>query len=249
MNKAENAFGPELVIAYQEEHPFLRLNDIVYNCLENAILTLKLQPGSKINASEIAKALNVSITPVNNAVQRLITEGLICRYPRSAGYYVFDVDDILVSNIYDFRRCLEGYASYECARVSPTVDLTKLHDLASAFKDGWTVDPSTNEKVKYENEAQRQFADYEFHKLIIDSSNNTLLTEAYAKLQPKITYTLLRSLKYWDEHSDAIFRKQLAGQHMNITNTISLGIPEMARQVAEYHVSFSQERFRIYRDL
>jgi DNA-binding GntR family transcriptional regulator len=55
--------------------------DYAYDAIKEAILSGELLPGQKISLTELARNLGVSIIPVNNAVRRLTSEGLIRQDP------------------------------------------------------------------------------------------------------------------------------------------------------------------------
>jgi DNA-binding GntR family transcriptional regulator len=55
--------------------------DYAYDAIKEAILSGDLLPGQKISLTELARNLGVSIIPVNNAVRRLTSEGLIRQDP------------------------------------------------------------------------------------------------------------------------------------------------------------------------
>ena len=100
-------FRPDMITEKQKKNPFGKLNDIVYDCLNDAINNVSLPPGEKLNITEIAKRLDVSITPVKNAVIRLMNEGMVEYRGVNAGYYVFDVTEKELTDIYE-RGCLDA---------------------------------------------------------------------------------------------------------------------------------------------
>jgi DNA-binding GntR family transcriptional regulator len=55
--------------------------DFAYDVIKEAILGGDLLPSQKISLTDLAKSLGVSIIPVNNAVRRLTSEGLIHQDP------------------------------------------------------------------------------------------------------------------------------------------------------------------------
>ena len=92
-NRYLQVFKNDIIRKYQNKNPFIKLNDVVYECIKEAINNVLIKPGERINVSEISKALNVSITPVRNAIQKLAEEGLIENRGVKGGYYVFDVNE------------------------------------------------------------------------------------------------------------------------------------------------------------
>ena len=57
-NYYEKVFKKETIIEHQKVNPFIKLNDVVYDCIKEAIDELKIQPGEKLNINEIAKLLD-----------------------------------------------------------------------------------------------------------------------------------------------------------------------------------------------
>lgn len=72
------------------------INDRVYAVLKNAILRKMLPPGHKLNVSSLAAKWGVSNSPINDAMQRLMIEGLVEVVSRK-GTFVAEVraDDLL----------------------------------------------------------------------------------------------------------------------------------------------------------
>ena len=71
------------------------LSSRVYNCLKDAILTLKYQPGQILRKPDICEQLGVSRSPVSEAVTRLAAEGFVDVIPQ-AGTFVarFSMEEI-----------------------------------------------------------------------------------------------------------------------------------------------------------
>ena len=55
----------------QEDNPFIKITDAVYKILEEAILSSKLKPGSRLKINTIAEELQVSTSPVREAIEML----------------------------------------------------------------------------------------------------------------------------------------------------------------------------------
>ena len=61
------------------QNPFARLGDSVYQVLYEAIIELRLTPGTVLSETALARELNISRTPIRNAFLRLAGEGLLER--------------------------------------------------------------------------------------------------------------------------------------------------------------------------
>ena len=71
----------------------------VSRVLREAILRLELRPGTLLDEAELAERLNVSRTPVREAIIQLIADGLVVREGRKAKVAPLDFDD--VPKLYD----------------------------------------------------------------------------------------------------------------------------------------------------
>ncbi len=79
----------------------------VLEILRDQMLFLELKPGESIQDSELARKLDVSRTPVREALLALQKEGLVDIYPQS-GTFVSRIDMELLSEIAYIRRMVEG---------------------------------------------------------------------------------------------------------------------------------------------
>lgn len=88
------------------------LSNIVYEDLKTKILNNDLLPGNKLIEIDIAKDLNVSRTPVREALSKLSKENLVESHPRKS-YIVskFSLKD--ARELYDVRAALEPLAVKE----------------------------------------------------------------------------------------------------------------------------------------
>ena len=83
--------------------------DQVYNYLLEAIISNRIPAGTPIVETDIAVELNVSRTPIREALKELEAEGLVCRYP-SIGTVVLAITPHDVEEIFALRILLETFA-------------------------------------------------------------------------------------------------------------------------------------------
>ena len=69
-----------------------RASDSVYQILRDSILTQVFKPEERLNVKDLADKLGVSFTPLKEAINRLVAEGLIEINPRS-GTYVTGINE------------------------------------------------------------------------------------------------------------------------------------------------------------
>jgi len=80
--------------------------EIAYNYLRKAIIEHELSPGSPIVEQDISNRLEISRTPVREALKQLEIEGLIQVSP-VRGYFVAEINLMDVTEIFDLRLALE----------------------------------------------------------------------------------------------------------------------------------------------
>lgn len=68
------------------------LVDQVYEVLRRDIITLRRPLGSKLNVNELQEELEVSCTPIREAVNRLQQEGLVV-YKNNVGAHILDLEE------------------------------------------------------------------------------------------------------------------------------------------------------------
>lgn len=103
------------------------LKDKVYRTLRYDILTGKIAGGSHITETGIANHLNVSRTPVKEALQRLTQEKLITSLPR-AGYIIETMSDEDIQDLFTARFEIEALAVKKAARLVTIDELKMLND-------------------------------------------------------------------------------------------------------------------------
>ena len=101
---------------------------LVYSELKRRILSLELKPGERIYEPAMAAALQVSRTPLREAIRRLISESLL-EQQATGGVVVPPLDEQVISELYDVRAALESLMAREaCARATPA-DIEELHGI------------------------------------------------------------------------------------------------------------------------
>lgn len=237
-----NVFSSESVRYFQEVNPFEKVGNIVYYLLENAILSATFAPGEKLNIAKIASQLEVSATPVRDAIERLLAEGLVTAEQKQdskySNYYVFDITETNIDELYVFRKYIEGSAAYICAEHNWKVDLKKLGGLAKGFQQ--ILQDEVDAKL-LDNSCISRF-DMDFHKLIVKSARNPYMTDMYCRLDKKLDYLSKRINAFNKKETNPENRILFGKQHQEIYNAIKLGFPSVAREAAERHVDFIRLR-------
>ena len=91
-------------------------------------------PGERIPEARLARRLNVSRTPVREAVRRLVAAGVLEQAPNEAPR-VRSMNTQELGQLYDLRIELEGYAAERAAAVATPAQKRRLVDAAEGFAE------------------------------------------------------------------------------------------------------------------
>ncbi|GGK50066.1 GntR family transcriptional regulator [Nocardia camponoti] len=196
------------------------LGESVYRQLRQLILSRELAPGQSLSVPALATRLGVSRSPVREAVQQLIYEGLAVSVPH-AGAKVATVDAARVRDVFAVRAVLDGLAASAAATRVTEGDLDKLAMILAAQEanlDGGT-------------DAARDAAlDVEFHTFIREASGNVCVVDELSRLE--VQAHLYRG----DLWCSARNRRVALREHRRIVEALESGDSASARVAAEAHV-------------
>jgi DNA-binding GntR family transcriptional regulator len=99
-----------------------------YQLLRTAIATGKLKPGARVLESELATLLNVSRTPIREAIAALEADGLVS-VDNAGGRVVTKLDYQSIMELYAVREVLESTAAGLAARNASDLEIVALRDM------------------------------------------------------------------------------------------------------------------------
>ena len=108
------------------------LADKVYALLEENIISMEIPSGSVLNEDEIATKLDVSRSPVREALLRLEHAGLI--YKKRKSRVVAKITEIMMIENYHFWAMTEAYAAAQACLVATPEQLDRLAELIDAME-------------------------------------------------------------------------------------------------------------------
>jgi DNA-binding GntR family transcriptional regulator len=170
--------------------------DQAYNQLREALFAGHFPPGSLLSLRSLADRFGTSITPVRDAVSRLIAQGILKSGARNAA--LVPVTDIDAFRDLTVVRCrVEGLAAREAATKATTVEVTELAQTLDRMRHLIRE----REMSLYLSEHRR------FHFQIYEMASNPVLREVidnlWLRCGPVLSYvvpTYVQSLKGTDHH-------------------------------------------------
>lgn len=153
--------------------PEKNLSQQIYDQLLTMLIERELPAGTVLQERKLAAALNVSRTPTREALNRLETEGFICRQPgNSMIVREFSVREL--TELLHVRALLEAEAaSLATGRISPE-QLDAMEAGVRSILDDDDPDPVEDWKI-----------DMLLHGGIADASNNAVLAKMILELRLK----------------------------------------------------------------
>jgi DNA-binding GntR family transcriptional regulator len=142
-----------------------------YQTLVQRIVTLELAPGSVLTESRLMREMRIGRTPIREAIQRLIAEGLVTHL-HHRGMLVADILAADVQQINEFRAQIEGYAARLAATRMTPAQIQELQRIHSAL-DKAMADMDTDTFV-----AQDRL----FHALLARGAGNRYLEDVCTRL-------------------------------------------------------------------
>lgn len=198
----------------------LLIRDHVYNTLKNNIMELKLEPGRLISEKEVIEMLQVSKTPIREALVLLAQEDLIETVPQK-GTYISLIDLGLVEEARFVRETMEREIVRRACQDLKTEQIMQLQHLHSL-----------QELCVEEKNYERFFElDEEFHRTIIVGCGKT---HTWSMLeQMNVHYNRVRILRLADDEDWRLILEQ----HQGIIQAIRDKDPDRAEKIMGEHLS------------
>lgn len=203
----------------------------VTESLRQQLLAGVFPPESRLQEVALAERMQVSRTPIREALRVLAQDGLLTYQP-NRGYLVrrFELEDIL--KVFRVRAVLEGLG----ARIAAEQGLKpkQQQDLEEALAWG--------ERLLADNNMSPEFCDEwrdmntRFHLAILEAADNDLLYR-FAGTSRKVPVVFNGSFRFYSEQD---FRRSM-DHHQVIYDAISKGQGERADRMMQEHIYQAQE--------
>jgi DNA-binding GntR family transcriptional regulator len=151
------------------------LNNAVYEKIKQMMLNYEIIPGQKLTFTDLAEKLNVSRTPVNNALTVLAKEGFLDFTPNQ-GYTVHQITKEEAESLYEIREIIEHAAIAKTIANMTAGKLKQLGQKEMLYKKAVT------EKVS----RGRFLLDQEYHAYIVEMSGNLYLADYFREVYQRI---------------------------------------------------------------
>lgn len=206
--------------------PMPTLAERAYADIKQRICDFQLLPGDRFSESELAQTVQVSRTPLRQALQRLQREGFLQVFPKS-GWQVAPLDFEVFDQLYDLRVLLETHA---VARLCELEARPALAELANV----WLV-PSADRALLG---APVDVLDEAFHATLVRAAGNLEMVRVHQDITDRIR--IIRRLDFTQPA-----RVELTyDEHARILRAITRRRSEEAQRLLRAHVAQSKLEVR-----
>lgn len=199
--------------------------EMIANRLREAIMRGALAPGTQLGEADLAARFGVSRGPVREAMQRLVSEGLLYAI-RNRGIFVIDLTTDDIVDIYRARTAIEGGAlslildgRREIAYRALAPSVTAMLARAEAGDAGGVSE-----------------ADQQFHEVLVQSAGTSRLVRAARTLLIETRMCLGALQTTYHDLSEQ------AQEHVRLREAIGTGDAERAHALLREHMDDAVRR-------
>lgn len=188
----------------------------VAELVQREIFAGNLKPGVRIVEGRLAKELEVGISPVREALQRLEYLGLVTRYP-NRGTFITQLKPAEINQIFRLRAELETLSVKFALEAQNRSGLEELHECAGQMMT-----------ASLQKDPARFFEwDLKFHNQVCRLAGNPFLEKCLRTLTtPLFAFVLIR-LKQQPDLFDLV---TISKQHQQIADLFHLSDPAQAEE-------------------
>ncbi|MEU0834117.1 GntR family transcriptional regulator [Streptomyces sp. NPDC005969] len=204
------------------------LSDSVYEDIKAMVMDHEIAPGARVGIEALARTLNVSPTPVREALARLEADGLVVKRSLS-GYRATELLTRQgVEELFEMRLLLEPRAA---ALAALHADESQLDAIEGLLENMQSLPAPDGPYATY-----RDFAalDQRFHDAVAEAAHRPLLADAVERLHSHLHIFRLSSLQSEDDPTVA--------EHERVVRAILRRRADRAAEAMADHLNRSLER-------
>lgn len=191
-------FGP-----LNNTNKIVTIKEQVYDIIKELILSGMAKPGDWLQETKLANELNVSRSPVREALKQLVGEGILENIPNK-GVFVRVLSEKDIIDIFEVRLTLEKYA------LKKTIEFITL-EKKSVFQD---IYDKLEENFNNNNVSEYCKIDTKFHDMFFYFSNNMIAYNVN-----KNTFSMMQPFRIISLRGKQRFKDSLR-EHKGMTDAI-----------------------------
>lgn len=200
------------------------LSNMVEEQLEKLIISGELQPGERINESDLSNRYKISRAPIREACRQLAQYGMV-ENRVGKGTFVRKVNLNEAIELYEIRGMLDALAAEHASQHAGSDEVEELEKLLEQLQK-FAKTKSTTEYFA---------VNLKFHQQIVRSSNNLALMDIYEVVFKKLSLFRQKTLSKPDRLQRSL------SQHEGILDAIKQRDVKLAGKLARSHVEEAKE--------
>ena len=212
------------VLSLKALTPPKTLREMAYKSLKEAILTGDMNPNEFYSEPSLAKMLQISRTPIREALQDLAGEGFVQAVPKR-GYRVRSLQSEEVENLYDYRIAIELAIIKQVAEM---IDEYQLIEIEKILR----LDHLAAEKRNIKSFVK---INRDFHRYLASLTNNLYFTDSIEKILELIEWAAMNVQHRDRRPPDAVI------EHNEIFMALKGKNPDKAYAAMEAHLLTSKK--------
>ena len=199
----------------------LSLGDIAYQSLVEAIVNQVFAPGTQVNIDMLARELNMSNTPVREALMRMTGEGFV-EQKANKGFVVTNfLNQEQLRNMFAVRHLLETHA-LSTGKITAN-DITELEKLAQQMV-------AAGDGLVYQDFKEFLENDHLLHRKIVALSENEFLINSWENLNVHLHLSrLYTGIGLFDRNNSTV-------EHIDVVRALQADKREQAVSLLSKHI-------------
>ena len=197
----------------------VRFADQIYDTVKSMVMAYEIRPGDRINEAILAKRLDVSRTPLREALNRLVVEGTVTS-TANKGFFVRNLDAAEIFNLYEFRAAVETSAvRLACGRATNQ----ELREIESFV---------LSSKSEKDDDLCLKFLrlDEEFHEKVAGLSRNDEFVRSIKTINSRIHFVRWIDIQHGG-------RTHTQNEHLKIVRALERKDADLAARLLSGHIS------------
>lgn len=214
----------------------MSLVQLAYDHIRSKLTHEELAADYGLSEPALARELQISRTPVREAIRRLESEGLLEQRPRQ-GTFVRQLDRKELDEIFQLRMLLEPFAAAEAASKIERTQLDGLHRAADeSLRYARLIREASSTEDRSQLWLEHRLVDIAFHEIILSAADNQrifkivfdarILLKAMSFPETTVSQaveTLARNYRQHTRILHAIRNRDSRGAHDRMYEHLSLG--------------------------
>ena len=196
----------------------------VYSIIKKEILSGTYKPGDRLQEMELAQKLEVSRSPIREALSQLNADGLVVDIPNK-GSFVREFTEEEIREIFEVREMLESYAirhlNKQWSQAEKETFKTYREDFERLYDEG--------------NLDEYIVVDSKFHRFLVSCTENSILLDLYQKVRNMNMLFRIMSLSTKERFDESL------KEHVSIIDNLLKGNSSEADLINRVHLTYARD--------